>query len=148
MRIQAENAGSGFVLYQGDRRIGYLRGDLVGFMGFATETEAAQAASLAHRALVRRRAGAAAGSSDEYFFGHTEEGQYVIARSGLIARLVPPDPVTGEDAWGFETSLEPEESVGIFAMARARLMWSALRASGVTRRMSQFTAAVSPDAAS
>ena len=72
----------------------------------------------------------------------------MIARSGLIARLVPPDPVTGEDAWGFETSLEPEESVGIFAMARARLMWSALRASGVTRRMSQFTAAVSPDAAS
>ncbi len=139
MRIRTAESGEGSVLYVGERRIGYLRGDVVGFIGFGTDDEAARAACIAYRALVRRRAGTAAASApEEYLFGHTEEGQFVIAQSGVLARLIPPDVVTGEESWGFEIALRPDESIEIFAMARARLMWNALRSSGLGRRMAQF----------
>jgi hypothetical protein len=102
----------------------------VGFIGFASDEEAARVACIAHRALARRRSGAGQRAPEEYLFGHTDEGQFIVARSGVIARLLPPDPLDDEGSWGFEVALRPDESFSVFAMARARLMWNAIRASG------------------
>jgi hypothetical protein len=104
--------------------------------------DAAQAAYAAHRALARRRAKSSWNLSppEEFLLGERGEGQYVIERSGLLARLYEPDPDAGRADWGFEVTLRPEESLNVFAMSRARVMWSALRASGYAQRMRQFTA--------
>jgi hypothetical protein len=129
VRIRAADSGDGWVLYSRDRTIGYIRGDTVGFIGFASEDHAARAACIAHHALARRRSEAPRSVPGEYLFGYTGEGRFVVARSGVLARLVPPEPLSGREDWGFEIELRPDESVSVFAMARARLMWNALRAS-------------------
>jgi hypothetical protein len=71
--------------------------------------------------------------------------QLVIARAAVLATLLPPDvegsPVAG---WGFEIELLPEERLDIFATARARVMWRALRSTGIHRRMLQFAAEILP----
>jgi hypothetical protein len=130
VRIRAADSGDGWVLYSRDRTIGHIRGATVGFTGFASEDHAARAACIAHHALARRRSEAPRSVPEEYLFGYTEEGRFVVARSGVLARLVPPEPLSGTEDWGFEIELRPDESVSVFAMARARLMWNALRASG------------------
>jgi hypothetical protein len=131
VRIRAVESNDDVLLYVKDQNVGYLRDDLVGFLGFATADEAAEAACIAHRALARRRSGTPGSPADEYLFGHTDEGQFVIARSGVLARLLPPDPVSGEMGWGFELALRANEAPRIFALARARLIWAALRTSGL-----------------
>jgi hypothetical protein len=141
VRIRAAESGDGWELYVSDRKVGYIRGSSVGFIGFASEDQAARAASIAHRALARRRSSGARSTPEEYLFGHTEDGQFVIAQSGVLARLLPPDSLTEGNNWGFEIALRPDESISVFAMARARLMWNAFRASGLARGMSQFAPA-------
>jgi hypothetical protein len=65
--------------------------------------------------------------------------QAVIARTGILARLLPPAPEDSEvGGWGFEIGLLPEERFEVFAIARARVMWRALRGTGIDRRMHQF----------
>ncbi len=143
MRIRATESGAGWELYAKGRRIGRVRDDTVTFVGFASDDEAARAAGIAHRALLRRRGDAARPEApEEYLFGHTDDGQFVIARSGVVARLLPPEPVTGEEGWGFEIALRHDEASSVFAMARARVMWNALRASGLARRMAQFAGTI------
>jgi hypothetical protein len=95
---------------------------------------------VAHRALIERRSKATWGSDapEDFFVWNRPEGRYVVARSGLLARLTVSDPETTAAHWGFEVRLLPEETVSIFAMSRARTMWQALRWAGLTRRMSQF----------
>ena len=143
MRIQAAESGEGWVLYVKERKVGYIRGEAVGFIGFASDEEAARAACIAHRALARRRSDAAQSAPEEYLLGDTDEGQFVVARSGVLARLLPPDPLDEEGSWGFEIELRPDESVSVFAMARARLIWNAIRGSGSARRMTQFATVAS-----
>lgn len=138
MRIRAAVSGDGWALYVKDRKVGYIREDAIGFRGFTGEGEAAEAACIAHQALARRRAEATHNAPEEYLLGHTDEGQFVVARSGVLARLLPPDPTTDEGGWGFEIALRPDESISVFATARARLMWSALRTRGLARSMYQF----------
>lgn len=143
MQIRPGDLPSEFRLFKGDRQIGYIKNVAVGFGGFGTETEAAQAAYTAHRALGRRRSQAAElsipNAPEELLLGEHGGGQYVIARSGLLARLVPPDPDYGYEGWGFEISLRPEEHATVFAMSRARTIWQALRGCGWLRRMRQFS---------
>jgi hypothetical protein len=55
-----------------------------------------------------------------------------------VARLVAPGPGTPGEDWSFEVPLLPEESASVFAMSRARILWRALRWTGMTRRMRQF----------
>jgi hypothetical protein len=141
VRIRATESGDGWELYVSERKVGYMGGSSVGFIGFASEDQAARAASIAHRALARRRSSEARSTPEEYLFGHTEGEQFVIAQSGVLARLLPPDSLTEGNNWGFEIALRPDESINVFAMARARLMWNALRASGLARGMSQFAPA-------
>jgi hypothetical protein len=68
-------------------------------------------------------------------------GQAVIAPAEVLATLLPPaaeGPEVG--SWGFEIRLLPEEGVDVFAIARARVMWHALRSTGVYRRMQKLHA--------
>jgi hypothetical protein len=127
-------------IYDGAHCIGHIRDGAVAFHGFASETDAAEAAHIAHRALTRRRSKAtwASEAPDGYFVWNRPDGRHVVAESGLLARILAPDPEKPEDHWGFEVRLLPEENVSVFAMSRARTMWQALRWAGLTRRMSQF----------
>ena len=142
MRIRPGTTSSGWCLFEDGKKVGYIRDSEVGFAGFTSQMDAAQAAYAAHRALARRRAKSSWNLSppEEFLLGERGEGQYVIERSGLLARLYEPDPDAGRADWGFEVTLRPEESLNVFAMSRARVMWSALRASGYAQRMRQFTA--------
>ena len=130
MHIRMAESGDERLLYVRDRQVGYIRGDTVGFTGFGSEDEAARAACMAHRTLARRRAGEGHWSVEEYLFGYTDDGQFVIAQSGVVARLLPPKLSEEDIGWGFEMTLRPEETAGAFALARARLMWNALRTGG------------------
>jgi hypothetical protein len=48
---------------------------------------------------------------------------------------------TAEEAsWGFEVALRPDETFGLFVMARARVVWKALRSSGAGSRAFALTA--------
>lgn len=62
----------------------------------------------------------------------------VIARSSVLATLLQPAPENSAQGWGFEIQLLPEERLEVFAIARARVMWRALRGTGIYRLMRQF----------
>jgi hypothetical protein len=67
--------------------------------------------------------------------------QAVIAPAGILATLLPPAAEGSEvGGWGFEIRLLPEEGVDVFAIGRARVMWHALRNTGVYRHMQKFHA--------
>ena len=143
MRARRIAAGSGFRLLQDEQEIGYVDGTRVSFRGFATRDDAALAASVAHRALARRR-GEQRHSVDEakdiLVVDHGST-QAVIPRAGILGRLLPPAPEDSEvSGWGFEIELLPEERFEVFAIARARVMWRALRGTGIDRWMHQFGA--------
>jgi hypothetical protein len=119
MRARRVGTGSEFRLFQDDREIGRVDGTGVSFRGFETPDDAILAATVAQRALIRRR-----------------EQQPDTADA---ATLLPPTPeVSGIDGWGFKIALLPGERVEVFALARARVIWRALRGTGVSRRMRQF----------
>jgi hypothetical protein len=143
MRARRVGTGSEFRLFQGEHEIGRVDETTVSFLGFATREDAALAASVAHLALTRRRGGkpqSASGPSEVLVMDHGSS-QAAIAPAGALATLLPP---TAEDSeigsWGFEIRLLPEEGIDIFAIARARVMWHALRNTGVYRRMQKFHA--------
>jgi len=141
MRIRRGTNPAERRLFEDGRDVGYIRGSEVGFVGFRSQMDAAQAAYAAHRALARRRANSSWTPSppEEFLLGERRGAQYVIERSGLLARLCEPEPDGGPGDWGFEVTLRPEETLNVFAMSRAVIMWSALRASGYAQRMRQFT---------
>jgi hypothetical protein len=119
MRARRVGTGSEFRLFQDDREIGRVDGTGVSFRGFEIPDDAILAATVAQRALVRRR-----------------EQQPDTADA---ATLLPPTPeVSGIDGWGFKIALLPGERVEVFALARARVIWQALQGTGVSRRMRQF----------
>jgi hypothetical protein len=67
--------------------------------------------------------------------------QAVIERAGILARLLPPALEDSEvGGWGFEAELLPGKRFEVFAIARARVIWRALRGTGLDRRMHQFGA--------
>ena len=121
MRIRREGTGSQFRLLQDEQEIGYVDRTRVSFRGFAGREDAARAASIAYRALSRRRR------------------RQPHAKEESLATLLPPSPEHSETGgWGFEIALLPEEQFEVFATARARVVWRALRGSGIDRRMHQF----------
>lgn len=142
MRARRIGTGSEFRLFQDEQEIGHVDGTTVSFRGFATREDAALAASVAHRALTRRRGErplSVHGSEDILIMGQGST-EAVIARAGMMATLLPPAP-EGLGGWGFEIELLPEERFDIFAVARARVIWRALRSTGIDHRMRQFGAA-------
>jgi hypothetical protein len=143
MRARRVGDGPEFRLLQDEQEIGRVDATAVSFRGFATREDAALAAAVAHLALTRRR-----GEKREPVTGPAEAlimdhgpGQAVVAPAGVLARLLPPAAEESEGGgWGFEIGLLPEEGVEVFAIARARVMWRALRSAGLYRRMQQFWA--------
>ena len=141
MRIRRVGTGSEFRLLQDEQEIGYLDGTKVSFRGFARRDDAARAASIAYRALSRRRRKQPHPTEESQDILVVDKGstQAVIARSGILATLLPPAPQDSDViGWGFEIALLPEEHFEVFAIARARVMWRALRGTGIDRRMHQF----------
>ena len=106
--------------------IGWIRGGAVIFTGFTTRGDAELAGSIAHSALRRRRA---------------RDPQLVPTHYPLTVPTVAlQDMPDGSESWTVRVDLAGDERHGVFAMSRARSMWSALRASGLDRRMGQLAA--------
>jgi hypothetical protein len=143
MRARRVATGLGFRLFKDDREIGYVGGTRARFQGFASRDDAALAASVAHRALARRRGERPHSMDEPKDFLVVDRGamQSVIARTAVLATLLPPACEDSDiGGWGFEIELLPEERCEIFAVARARVIWQALRSTGIYRRMWQFGA--------
>ena len=142
MRARRVGNGPDFRLFQDEQEIGRVDGTTVSFLGFASRDDAALAASVADLALTRwrgERRQSATGASDVLVMDHAPS-QAVVAPAGVLATLLPPPADESErTGWGFEIGLLPEEGVEVFAVARARVMWRALRGTGVYRRMHQFS---------
>ena len=129
MRARRAGTRSEFRLFQDDEEIGHVDGTTVSFRGFATSEDATLAASVARRALARRRADQPSAAAA------TQAG---VTRAGILAWLLAPAAEDAESGdWGFEIELLPEEGVEVFALARARVMWRALQSTGIDRRMRQ-----------
>lgn len=124
-------------LTDGDRVVGWVMENRVGFGGFATEQEAAHAAWVAYRTMARRRAwenGSRPLPIDiEPLTIHRRDGSDVIAASGRdVATLVRPDASQPDSApsFGFEITLS--HAVDELALrANAYVMYRALRRSGI-----------------
>jgi hypothetical protein len=143
MRARRVGTGSEFRLFQDEHEIGHVDGTTVSFRGFATRDDAALAAWVANSALARRRGadGPPAVASGDVFVIDQGPTQAVISPGGVLATLLPPAPEeSGTDGWGFEIALLQGERVEVFAIARARVIWRALRGTGIYRRMRQFGA--------
>jgi hypothetical protein len=143
MRARRVATRSEFRLFQNDREIGYVDSTKARFQGFASRDDAALAASVAHRALARRRGERPHSMDEPKDFLVVDRGttQVVIARTAVLATLLPPALEESESGgWGFEIELLPKERCEIFAVARARVIWRALRDTGIYRRMWQFDA--------
>lgn len=141
MRARRAGTGSEFRLFQNEQEIGRVEDSKVTFRGFETRDDAALAASAAHRALTKRRKKQPHRIEAPQDFVIMDQGSTpaVVARAGIVAKLLPPAPEnSGIDGWGFEIQLLPEEQFEVFAVARARVIWRALRGTGIYRRMRQF----------
>lgn len=118
-------------MLDGNREIGRIEQGTIRFTGFASPNSAAVAAQAAIRALARRRARSIpADGPDELVLASHGNGQYLVGRSSLLARLVPPE-ATGAAGWGFDVALRFDEQAPVFAMSRARTMWQAVRNAGL-----------------
>ena len=141
MRARRLGIGSEFRLFQDEQEIGHVDGIAVSFFGFVNRDDAALAAWTASSALARRRGpgGPPAVASGDVFILDQGPTQAVISPAGVLATLLSPAPDESEtEGWGFEIPLLPEERVEVFALARARVIWRALRSTGIYRRMRQF----------
>lgn len=122
-------------LFDGDRRVGWIAGDRIGFAGFATTLEAAHAAQVVHTAIDRwaaRRMGRPAASPGRPRLELVEDasGRWIEADGAVIARLVIPRP--DEPHWSaFGIELRIPIRVGtVAARSAAYVAYRALRRSG------------------
>lgn len=141
MRARRIGTGSEFRLLQDEQEVGRVEGSKVTFRGFETRDDAALAASAAHHALMKRRKKQPHRIEAPQDLVILDQGSTpaVVAPAGVMATLLPPIPENSEiNGWGFEIQLLPEERFEVFAVARARVMWRALRGTGISRRMRQF----------
>lgn len=149
MRARRVGNGPEFRLFQNEREIGRINGTSVSFLGFETPDDAALASAVAHRALTRRRRRMPHRKDPPDSFLIMDQGgtPMVVARSGILATLLPPAWGRSEvDGWGFEVQLVPEEQFEVFAVSRARVIWRAVRRVGIHRRMRQFRPDAPPGA--
>jgi hypothetical protein len=124
-------------LMGGERRVGWIAGDAVGFRGFADETEAAHAAWVSYRALARRLArshGTRPVPIDTEPLALRRQGdeELILASGRPIATLVRPGPESrsGADSFGFEIRVPaPADELRVRAMGH--LMYRTLRKSGL-----------------
>lgn len=141
MKARREIGGMAFRLFQGKREIGFIRDGTVGFVGFRSADDAAFAGKVAHRTLASRRdpKWPWLPIRPDHVLVPEDDRQYLVVPSGILATLrPPPSGFPGGEGWGVEFELLPEERPDVFAIARARAMWTALLGSGAAGRMRQF----------
>ena len=107
------------------RAVGWVHRDVIGFGGFASESEAAHAAWIAHRAMARRLALHDAHHAEPLAISTDRDPRLILAGDRPIATLVRP----GADAFGFEIQVPPPaDEMSVRGMAH--LVYRALRRSG------------------
>jgi hypothetical protein len=121
-------------LRAGGRAVGWIRGQVVGFRGFANETEAAQAAWVAHRALARRAERRHGGppaplEMEPLAIARDAERETILAGDQPIATLVRPS-ADGPESFGFEIQV-PVVSDELAIRSKAHLLYRRLRNSGL-----------------
>lgn len=131
-------------LMDGDRRYGWIAGDRVGFVGFGDHVEAVQAAWVAHRAVMRRVAGATgpAPMSDEartFALVRYGEDEMILANETPIAVLVRPGSDGAGDSYGFTMRI-PGDPDDIDVRATAYRIYLALKSSGIAWRLERMKA--------
>lgn len=134
-------------LLDGDRVVGWLRPDAIGFTGFANEAEAAHAAWVAYRALSRRlarRDGRRPVPIDTEPLRLVPEGdgRFIVASRDRVAKLVEPAVTDARgNGYGFELRLDaPMDEVSV--RAKALTIYRTLRRSGI--RWSMWAPVSSP----
>ena len=139
-------------LRDADLLVGWIDGDFVQFRGFASETGAAQAAAVAHQAMVRRLArgtgGApAANESNLAVVRRTNDHANAPANSGRVASVLRSvvDGIRGADSGDFAFEIRVPPPVDELRMrGMAYVMYRALRSSGVAWPL--WSHAVAPEA--
>jgi hypothetical protein len=137
-------------LLDGDRAVGWISAQAVGFRGFANETEAAHAAWVAHRTLGRRlarRHGGRPAPIDVEPLAITRDAdrETILASDRPIATLVRPSTHSrsGPETFGFEIHV-PVAADELAMRSKAYLMYRTLRKSGLRWAMWDKRRAVTP----
>jgi hypothetical protein len=124
-------------LIDGDRVVGWITGNAVGFRGFADEVHATHAAWLARRAIARRsraHVDPRSSSTDGEPLALQRRGdEEVILASGVpIARLIRPsaESPSGADSFGFEIEISPPAGE-LKLRSTAYSVYRSLRRSGI-----------------
>ena len=128
-------------LHEGDRVVGWISGQALGFRGFGNEAEAAGAAWVAHRTVSRRlaqRQGGRPAPIDVEPLSMTRDGdrEVILASNRPIAALLRPgvDSRSGSDSFGFEIQVAlPGGELAMRSLAHR--IYRTLRKSGVRWRM-------------
>jgi hypothetical protein len=117
-------------------RVGWVRGTAIGFRGFASAEEAAQAARVAYRTLAGRLELRVGGRPYRSDIGAVSlDGNTVLAGRLPIARVVTPDE-DRESAGGYGLEIQAPVRAGENEMHRAALaIYRTLRRSGVRWQM-------------
>jgi hypothetical protein len=124
-------------LIDGNHLVGWIRGDVIGFRGFADADEAGHSAWVAHRTLARRLVRRHGGRPIPIVgatigFQADGERELILANGAPVATLVHPgdESLSGAHSFGFEIRLPVPVDEGR-ARSKARLMYRALRKSGI-----------------
>lgn len=117
-------------------RVGWVRGTAIGFRGFASAEEAAQAARVAYRTLAGRLEFRVGGRPYRSDIGAVSlDGNIVIAGRLPIARVVTPEEDRGAEG-GYAFEIQAPVIAGEDEMHRAALaIYRTLRRSGVRWQM-------------
>ncbi len=120
-----------------DRDVGWVDGDVVGFRGFADESEASHAAWVAHRTIARGIARTTGGrrtpiGTERLAIARRGDEEFVLAGGLPIATLVRPAPASrsGADTFGFEVRVPPPAHEARMR-EMACLVYRTLRKSGI-----------------
>jgi hypothetical protein len=136
-----------WTLLDGDRVVGWTTERVVGFRGFASETEAAHAAWVAYRVLTRRLARThgtrpvPVDAATALTIRRSGDRDLVLADGRVIAALVRPavESPSGPEFFGFELDV-PEPADDLRVRAMAHLMYRAIRKSGLSWALWRSTA--------
>ncbi|HJU65393.1 MAG TPA: hypothetical protein VJ596_06930 [Gemmatimonadaceae bacterium] len=130
-----------FDLLDAGRAVGWVRGNIVGFGGFATEAEAAHAAWVAYRTIMRRLARRTGQRPipidvEPLTLVHDGDRQSILASGRLIGTLVRPaaNSSTTLDSYGFEVEVPPPADE-LLVRAIAYAAYRTLRKGSVRWRM-------------
>ena len=123
-------------LVDGDRVVGWLADQTVGFRGFADEAEAAHAAWMAYRTLTRRLARRYGTrpipiEREQIPIRVRDDDNVILAGAQPIGTLVRPGPgsPSGPDSFGFAIHI-PQAANELALRAKAYFMYLTLRKSG------------------